>query len=180
MWGELGLPSLPSSLLGPSPPHPPLTPLLGVSSPSVKTPEGRAGSRGEQGGGGAERGFHGGVGPSPPLRPHLPPPSDCALGSGATLPRPWRWSRDACGGPWGHWSSAPRPSPGRRNVCSMVSAVATGPGGWPGHRAGGGGGLGDTGQSERSWIPATLGAGVRAASRSVFVHLSFPICRMGV
>lgn len=41
-------------------------------------------------------------------------------------------------------------------------------------------GAGDEGQSEQSWIPAPLGAGgVRAASHSAFVHLSFIICRTG-
>lgn len=59
---------------------------------------------------------------------HLLPPSDYALGSGATLPKLWSWSKDACRGPRGHWRSAQRPSPGRRrrSVCWMVSVVATG------------------------------------------------------
>ena len=62
----------------------------------------------------------------------------------------------------------------------MVSGVAAGPGGRgpggrPGRRAGE-----EAGQSEQSWIPVPLcPGGVRAASRSAFVHLSFPICRMG-
>lgn len=55
------------------------------------------------------------------LGPPASPP-DCALGLGATLPRPWRRSANGCRGTRSCWTSALRPSPGRRRrAYSMVS-----------------------------------------------------------
>nr|XP_055186687.1 uncharacterized protein LOC129513045 isoform X2 [Nyctereutes procyonoides] len=60
----------------------------------------------------------------PSLR--LPPPP-----TGATLSKHWRWNKHAHRGLWGHWRSAPRPSPGRRrSVCLTETS------GWPLRRSG--------------------------------------------
>lgn len=68
MWGELGLPSLPSALLGPSPSSP--SPYFWGDHPLCDA-DPRGQSRGAMGsrGGGAEQGLGKGLGPSPPLRP---------------------------------------------------------------------------------------------------------------
>lgn len=116
--------------------------------------------------------------PLPHLWLHLPPPSDYALGSGATLPKPWRWNKDAHRGPRGHWRSAPRPSPGRRrrSVCLTVSVVATGIGAVPE--------IGPLPQTPRGcgawkdteWFEGMLGAGCLDLNS---FHSTMPSCGTG-